>query len=232
MNQPRYRVKSLLIATTITAVVVACLAPWLRLIPPQYLHVVLSRLFIVGLGTAAGMAINNWHYHRYLAKHSPSEASYLVESVGLDANLFRSLLFPFGVIVFMALAAEWSAFNRAMAVGSHALRWWSWWGPRSWLWIVVGLMGAQIALERMRPQGATLITHKLFVHPSQSSGWRRGMKHRWIDRESGKLELVLCSTSRVQLQIPVENVDAIDQLLTENIPPTGYWASPSQSPKT
>lgn len=216
MDQPRYSVKTLLAASTLVAVLVACLAPWLRQIPAiSWAAVALSIGCQLGIAAAHGFL---WYRKKSAARSSSDD-----RAVDLVVR-FAPVKWTIGSILGLALLLAWANLGHGfVAAERNAI-------PMTQESPLEALLGCAIP--------GWLLSH-FFIIPRLRSGlpiefapnemhvpgrkpieWQDLRNFRWIDRASGRLAMIVAphtQWSTIDVWVQETDVEAVETYLCEKL---------------
>jgi hypothetical protein len=215
---PRYRVKTLLIATTLAAVVLACLAPWLRTLTQLQLIGILGRVVFVALGCWGDTQLSLYTYNRYARRERAAELG--ITSRCLKVRPAPLVWFLAAFILAVAIFVEVGMDTMDSSLIRRPYRWMpfalellSWW--------TVGIGVSRCMVPWFGVQRPVYLTCKRLITPWICHPWTRGFECGWRDRAAGQLLFIVPLSYRLELSIPPENVELVERMLnpTENRPP-------------
>jgi hypothetical protein len=216
---PRYRVRTLLIATTMAAVVLACLAPWLRGLSAQWWMMLASRMGIFASGAllAVIFAQIRYHYFEFQSRSSRESISAKCSRVRTNPTVGIGLLvliLPASVLLDTVVPVLRFSVSPGVTSGN---------------WIPLGLVVSQyltcgavlgtVYMRALTRQTDVRLTADRFISRGITTRWNAGMRFRWLDRTAGKMLLILPTNGQFELSIDEHQVEAAEQLLTKNLPP-------------
>lgn len=205
MNHPRYRLKTLLIATTILAVVVACLAPWLRLVTGSQVARLALGMLCVTLGAGLGWLAMLIAYRRMYALRVSSIPSYHLKSIRIRPNRWTTIGLM-SLFLFVALFDSFSMPPSSMLSFSGCL-----------LFATGGFWLNRAFPQPFLLQGDVLLADTWLLHPYQILQLQIYYSYRWRDRESGILEVTAPFMCKLELLVRPEDIEAVDTLLSKTL---------------
>ena len=209
MNLPRYQVRTLLVATTATALVVACLAPWLRLVPVGFWLFFAESAAYIAVGVVLGVVVIGLS----IAITPDPGREYFVGTKTHDDG--RGTLAYFGVVYMVAFAFAMQVF------ALHTKKWGNGFSFSSFylhsIWLMLGISLVNAARWRALDTQTWSIVDSGFVCWYFLYPWRRVKSYRWIDTSRGVLEIDWGYNHNFHYQFDPADVEAIDALLNEKL---------------
>lgn len=221
MKSPRYRVKTLILATTIAAVVLACLAPWLRELSPAGWKMLAFRAGLLALGAVwfVIVAQMRYHYHLFSNRFRPSSEAIVSRCRSVHADP----IFGIGLVVLMlpglammdSLFPVWRFTN---SPGTSASSDGLFRGLVVMEYLMTGVIVGFVGTRSLTSHARVLLTADRFVSRAFITRWKPGMRFRWQDRVTGRMLLILPKIGQYELSIDEDQIEAAEQLLTKNLP--------------
>ncbi|MCO6045177.1 hypothetical protein NG895_14795 [Aeoliella sp. ICT_H6.2] len=205
MNHPRYRVKTLLIATTVAAVVVACLAPWLRLVTSSQVATFFSRVLCVALGAIIALLITRSRYKNCYAEQCKAESVFHLQTIRVKplTNLAWLAFIP---NVGAALCLE---FVLSPSVMSSFIK--------CFFWVISANYAVLLWPQLFTRPGEATLSETWFVHPYLTVPLSYYCRYRWKDRSAGTIDMRIGYFGTFELAVRREDIDVVDTLLSSKL---------------
>ncbi|QDU58907.1 hypothetical protein [Aeoliella mucimassa] len=228
MKLPRFRVRALLVTTTIAAVLVACLAPWLREVDwlhalqavPLRIACILVGCIPYGLGTL-------WKKQWGTAPPKPEEVRFVVRRrLWQFINVFSLVC----LLVMAAYVLHWDLAPRvnSLITGRVSQK------IACLLWVNVGFMVPMVidafrnSLKELQLTDEGVVSFPRIWRWKELGGWH------WLDRKRGVFTLTWKGSvaGNGTHQVAPEQVDALDAFLRGYLQPELWWSSSPQDEST
>lgn len=221
MNHPRFRVRTLLIATTIAAVVVACLAPWLRGMPTAGWLMLTVRAGLMILGAAMSVVVALTRYHYFLDRARSSLEAISAQCRGVHINPVMGIgLLVVTLPVLVLLDSLIPVLRFSNSPGASASENWMVMGVVASQYLMSGMVLASVCMRSLTNHTEVKLDRDRFISRGFTTRWKPGMRFRWIDRASGQMLLILPKVGQFELSIDEDKIEAAERLLTDHLP---HW---------
>lgn len=218
MPHPRYRVRTLILATTIAAVVLACLAPWLRAMTDSQWEWLGIRMLAIPVGAL----VERWWMRRrfrHACVRDPGEQ----KGTEIRTGHFKAGIGSWGVLLFFVVVAflvEWFHYRTQLRITSSGIA--TWWNV-AWLsWFVVGTQLTRCLADWMGLGGPIHLTKTWIISPWVCWPLQFGMHYHWRDRATGELTVSHVPMGSLELSIPPENIEEVNRMLSHMLDPPKY----------
>lgn len=203
-------------ATTLLAVLAACLAPWLRWVPEQYVAFYFSRSAFFAVGVLLSFAVSRWHYQWARGQAFERGRYVIVRCDNFGLSRVGWVMVPMFLI--FALILDSNTYSRAAEKGVAALHYWSWWSSACVYWVLAGgylrwmldpLLSGQV--EGVLTNLWLLLPHSTYTWPY--AAYARNFTVKWRDREVGRLLIEQRFSYRLELSVNPDDVEQVESLL-------------------